>query len=253
MPTVNEQLAALSAEIVGIKGSADAVSAAAVNGVNNVAAAFTTRAATLRAVVYLDQISGSDTNPGTLALPVKTMQQAVDMVPTGGQVFIYVIGTYSMPTPVIVNQKSVMITSSNGARNAFGFDRRQQLYGATMYRELCNFRCSGMCSINFNTLRIVMPAVDGSWGSFPPTQTEMIGVATSGDISLLQTSWNNIDFEIPTVPFGSLITAQPQTLQVGSYAMVGGAASILGKIVSGVTAVGGTATPVSLTSNMTSI
>ena len=48
--------------------------------------------------IYVDQLNGDDSNPGTSDAPVKTLQKAFDMVPSGGAAEIRLLSDYIIDT-----------------------------------------------------------------------------------------------------------------------------------------------------------
>ena len=65
---------------------------------------------------YVDQVNGNDTTgDGTYAAPFKTLQKAIDSVPVGGNVAIYLLSDYTLQTGEevnVYNNKLVYITSA---------------------------------------------------------------------------------------------------------------------------------------------
>lgn len=58
--------------------------------------------------VYVNQSTGDDNNDGTQNRPFKTLQKAVDSVPAGGLVSIYIQGDYVLTSDVLVSGKKTV-------------------------------------------------------------------------------------------------------------------------------------------------
>ncbi len=60
-------------------------------------------------IFYVDQAVGNDSNDGTKALPLASMQQAIDRTPMKTNCVIYFRGQYDMPAPLVGNGRIVHI------------------------------------------------------------------------------------------------------------------------------------------------
>ena len=65
-------------------------------------------------IVYIDQVNGSDLNPGTNTEPFKTVKQAVDSVPMGGAAVIYLTaGEHVIDRNIEVLSKNIYLRNWN--------------------------------------------------------------------------------------------------------------------------------------------
>jgi hypothetical protein len=66
--------------------------------------------------IYVDQTNGSDANPGSITLPVRTIQKGVDLAPAGAIVYI-AAGAYG--EDVVLNKSLTLIGTGNPTTTSF--------------------------------------------------------------------------------------------------------------------------------------
>ena len=95
--------------------------------------------------VFVDSVNGDDTNPGTIDAPFKTVQKAVDSIPTGGRGVINIIGDYYHNTSaIIVYNKDITFI----LKGTLTIDYYTRLIGTTTYYEY-SFISANNSSIKF--------------------------------------------------------------------------------------------------------
>lgn len=89
-------------------------------------------------VAYVNQYTGNDSNDGTENRPFKTLQKAVDSVPAGGQVDIYVQGDYVLTDNVLVTREKKVNLFLNGKLTTewYIFNSSNQTYASVYNIQL---------------------------------------------------------------------------------------------------------------------
>ena len=60
-------------------------------------------------ILYVDQTNGNDTNNGTKSAPFKSLQKAIDTMPTRGIGDIFILGDYVLTSDVNVSSKKISL------------------------------------------------------------------------------------------------------------------------------------------------
>jgi len=92
---------------------------------------------------YVDQVNGDDSNDGSESAPFKTIQKAINSVPVGGRVDVYIIGNYTLNEHVGISNKVVVIHVSD---DSF---LKTTWYQIGSYNSLYGFRLQGLSAIEF--------------------------------------------------------------------------------------------------------
>lgn len=220
MPTTEQTLTELTNQASLLMDLPQQIADTAAVQIASVTTAYNTRIAALSVTCYVDQTNGSDANAGTLASPYQTITKAVAAVPRGGLGTIILIGDYTMTSVVFVDGKRIRVKASGTVRTQLQFSRLTQLIIATTYRVLANFALSNGSSIVFEGLTLVMPPLDGTWGTYP-THGNLNGLVTLGQginhvNGIPAVGIYLCDLAIPATPFSALINneAVPHSLHL---------------------------------------
>lgn len=206
-------------------------------------AAYQGRLANLAVAFYVNQASGLDTNPGTLVAPFKSVEKALELTPRGGICTVYLTGPYLMDRTIVVDGRHLELQSASSIKHALSFERYVEAFGgATLYRGMRNFFIQRLGSIAIRDLTIVVPQIDGNWGSYPlhGLISGIVGVSGSGAMPIGQVVLGYVDITIGAAPFSHLIGSVGNPIMVNAFAVVSGA-SLNGRWFEGITAPGGTA------------
>ena len=235
MPTITEQLASLSAEIVGVKNKADAVAAAATTKIAELGTTYQTLIATLSTTVYVNQTTGLDTNAGTALAPIKTLQRAVAMTPRGGKCRTLLQTNYLLDADLSLDQRALFIESDSGVKRRLTFDQASEIISAVETRYRRQFILSGFATLHFYGLTVVEPTANN-----PALATDyrrnMIRNSFWGYHSLNAIGISGCDIEIPAAnPFGWFMNAaSPMSLMVSANTIT--TATVAGRWFEGITA-----------------
>lgn len=252
--SIESQIAAFTAQAGLLLDLPQQIQTTAATKINEITAAYTGRLNSLYINVFVHETLGLDTNPGTDALPFKTIAKAISVVPIGAIGFINLKSDYTQAERVTVSGKYITIRSADATRKAINFNRLLTLFGATQYRTIAGFNVEGNAGINFSNVRINVPALDGTWPSYPPLADSLITILNTATAGSLFVGFGYIDFDIPATQFGQLVLgAWPVNIFVGPTTFVGASTSLQGKIVMGYTNTAGTAPPPWVTVNMSTI
>lgn len=220
------------------------VNAAAQVQIAAMGAAYQGHIAGLAVTAYVDQVNGLDTNSGAIDSPFRTIGKALSLTPRGGVCSVLLKGPYLMDQTIIVDGRRLHLQSANSVRHALSFARFSDMFGtATLYRGLHGFRLQLGASISFRDLTLVMPALDGTWGSQPlaGSRTGMVGVDGSGSFPVGDVLFGYCDITLPATPFSPLLGIGGSPLLLNAFTLTS-TNPLNGKWFEIVTASGGTAT-----------
>lgn len=238
MPSIDEQLATLSAKVTAIEGKADAVTAAAISRIQAVSDAYSGRIATLAAQFWVNALTGNDTTgDGSLAAPWATIKKAVDAVPMGARVIIWLMAAHEITQDIDCTGKHVTIRSSSATRHSITFQRYNT---AVPQRAVRGFTLGLNSTLAFREVTITAPLLDGSWATNPAGSLAPAIRVSDGTLFGPKTVvFTLCDINFPATMFSNFIAgAQPTIYAVGSCTETG--STILGRMFTGVTNTSGT-------------
>jgi hypothetical protein len=256
MPSIEEKIAELANDVSNTLSLPNQVVIAAQTQIALVGNEYQTRIATLVTDVFVAGTNGLDTNPGTLASPVKTIQRALAMTPRGGRCRVLLKENIIVAAPIFISGRDLNITSDSSVRHTISFTRELVTAVTPNLRQISGFRLDGICSVNFSGVGVILSELDGTWPGFSDTGfSALIGWSSSSTISLTQITMLNCDLNIPATPFGALLdgSSVPFMLLLSAITFVGAATSLNGKVIRGITAVGGTAASKNILTNLATV
>ena len=238
---VQDDLAAALSAIAAATNSLNTIGAQATDAINRVTAAYTARLATLRASYYVNQITGSDANPGTPTAPLRSIQAAIDKVPLGGHCSVLLQSDFTTTDYIVIRNKFVYIGSADAGRRVFtpglGIDNSFSPASRILY----GFRFSGMATLSLYGVRVIIPAIDG-YSSYSNRQSADLFLPISGgEVGPFSAAIIACDLSLPLSPFGALVPDQNFALHMSDLALTGASQSLNGKVVRNVTNASGTA------------
>lgn len=181
-------------------------------------------------LVYINQLTGLDTNAGTALAPMKTITAAVDLVPFGGVCYIRLMAGYDMSLhdSVRVMNRFVHITSDGSVRHSLSFNEYvSPLYTPTL-RHLNGFILDGFAAITIQGLTLNWPQDALAGSGFAKTNT---GLFTSGNAKTTSVCIRNCDIFIPaSSPFPLFNSTDMATLIWISNVMKAGSQAVNGLI-----------------------
>lgn len=221
------------------------VAAAAQNQINAVGAAYTSRLNSLLVAWYVNQATGLDTNPGTLAAPLKSIERALELSPRGAMVRIYLQSDYAISAaPIAIDGRRVRIGSADATRYAITPARSIDDTVTPNLRRLAGFDLQNGGGVIFYGVRINIPALEAPWSAYGE---HFMNAFVSGGgafaAGLHHVAFASCDISMPATIHAPLLQGtQLWSFATTSVVLVGAATSLNGKILGGYTAAAGTAT-----------
>ena len=255
MSTVNEQLAALAADITTIKGVATGVATLAGQKMTDQATSYLATIAGMRQTFYVNAVTGNNANAGTTGSPFQTIAKAISMVPDGGTVTILMQAAYTHSVTVYCGRRSVIIKSATGAFfdfNVIGFPYN----AAPVYRDLYHFRFSPGGALSIDGLTINIPAVSGDLAGTTASNCGLVQPENEGSWAAFDVCIKNCKYRIPATPATRLLpSGGTARLLWYNNTLDGATTSLLGQIINDATSTSGTlvTSRTDLISNLTSI
>lgn len=115
---------------------------------------------------YVDQINGSDLNPGTQAAPLKTFERAISSTPKSGFCLAMLLGDYDLKTVPFVGCSTLRVTGvlNNGVKpkiKAFYLPTVDGS-GVTTANNMSGFNLAlNNNAISFRDIELVLPSIAG--------------------------------------------------------------------------------------------
>lgn len=242
MSTTEQQIAAFTQQAGLLLDLPQNIANTATAQINAVGNAYQARLNTSIGNFYVDQVNGLDTNPGTLAAPLKTITKALSLVPMGGRCQASLVGDYTIADTIVVDNRQLIVLSSTTVRNKLHCTRKLNAAVTPNTREVAGLRMIGQASITLYGLSIQVPALDGQWSAFNGGGNEVLfGSAGSYFVGAQSLAILSCDLNIPDPAFGALISSYyPMTLIVSGVTLTD--QPLNGKVVRGITNTAGTAT-----------
>lgn len=217
---------------------------------------YANRIASMTKTVYVNQVTGLDTNAGTIASPYKTLQKAIDVTPLGGVCVINLQADYTiglLNEDVFIYSRHVRIQSDGAVRRRLQFTPYLQAINASTYRNLRSFFTMNNCSLMFFGITLVMPDM----GVAPNGQAANAAAILHGGTCMVRPGtgqdcyWTNLgiltcDFEMTANPYGLIcgVSAGGYGIHYSEFSVTitGGATSLNGRRFYGAQNTAGTAT-----------
>jgi hypothetical protein len=107
--------------------------------------------------VYVDAIAGNDANSGTNALPLKTIQAALDLTPRGGICFVFLKTDYHVDSDILISNKVLSIRNAGGPMPSLTFAKFTYQVGALTYRSIRHFEFLGASHLFLLDIKVYFP------------------------------------------------------------------------------------------------
>lgn len=229
-----------------------------ISTINGVGASFQAGAASLTAqyqailasavrYVIVDQRSGNDaTGDGSPNAPYQTLQKALDITPRGGVCQVSLRSDYShLTADTVIDGRRFILSNEGVAKRNLYFSKTGVASGGSFLRKLYGFKFrSGGAFLGYS-LRFNVPSAAGTETGWLAHDNAAVFKSddTQGDggFSLMLLG---CDVDMPNANFGAVvgsITPLPMLVNWQGNAMIGEATSLLGRLFSGQTNTGGTA------------
>lgn len=164
------------------------------------------RIAAMSTEFWVDQTLGLDTNAGTAAAPLKTIQKAIDLTPPGGVLKARLARDCLVTADIMVDNRRVNILSANATRYRLMFDRSFYETGGVQYRRPFKFIIKNSPHLNFESITVAVPAADGIYAAMNGStyHSSIVGASWFNDTGLPRISFAYCDIEIPAAAFGNM-------------------------------------------------
>ena len=107
-------------------------------------------------IFYVDQINGDDSNDGSNVSPFKTLQKAIDDIPTGGLADIHIVGDYVLTSNISIDRKTRVSLILYGTLTTTEYSPRTNYTGIYSINVIDSKVCVDINS--YNNAKIVVPA-----------------------------------------------------------------------------------------------
>ena len=130
-------------------------------------------------VAYVHQQSGDDGAEGTEAAPLRSVEEALRRTPPGGVCVVKMMADYHFADVVPVEQTFLQLISDSSVRHAITLERKTIQWNGVPHRITAGCRLKFRGGLHVSGLNVVMPVLDGNWGTFDPVPF-FCGVAQIG-------------------------------------------------------------------------
>ena len=171
---------------------------------------------------YVHQTVGDDAAGGTEDAPLKNIEEALQRTPAGGVCEVRLMGDYHFAAPVPVEQRYLRITSADTVRHAVTLERLSSGSATDPTRYTGGVRLEQNAACEYRGLTLVVPPLDGTWGSRAPIESYCghVQLGHSGDALAGRVRVAYCDIDIPTNPFCALVGAAGHLLLLETYNLV---------------------------------
>lgn len=210
------------------------------------AAAYQGHLSSLLVAVSVDQVNGLDTNAGTAAAPLKTLQKALSLTPRGGMCVVTLLGDYTLTADVAIDGKKLCIYSGGGAKKNIYFDRFANNAVAPAQRNCRKFTFRQGGALLLFGCTVNVPVLDATYNGLTAA-SELALCGGIGDygadgLDAITLQMYLCDYKIPATPYCCMLPASmPIDLVIIANTLNGAITSLNGQVMSGITAAGGTA------------
>ncbi|HRD79046.1 MAG TPA: hypothetical protein PK264_24460 [Hyphomicrobiaceae bacterium] len=259
--SLETQIAALTQQAGLLLDLPQQIATTATAKIAEVTAAYNQRMATFTVTVTVDEVTGLDTQPGTDALPVRTMAKALSMVPVGGVGTIRLASDVTLTATIRIANKRVVIVSNSAVRRKLSFAKLPWIAGASTYRGVAAFGLADGASLHFNFVELMIP--DGAGDAhIPHWFASPIGVSVTPGAGAPDVGFYDVAINLPATPYAAVIGVgfgstlhRPTSLWVYAMTLPGAITSINGRLFHDITATAGTAAASLnwLTTNLTTV
>ncbi len=207
------------------------------------AATYQGHLASFNTTFYVNAVTGSDNNAGTVAAPFATIQKAVALTPRGGRCLVILASNITLTADVYLDGIYLTVKSSGGTKYAISFDRYIIDTTTPNYRAVRGFRLFGGSGLQLSGVTINYPVLDGAYTNYTAANSTLIGSIGSDNWFMINVTISNCDVNIPAAPFCALILSADQLrLCWYSNTLTGAITSINGRILADQTNTAGVAT-----------
>ena len=208
MPTLEERIADLQDQAGRLLDLPQQIADTAQARINQIGSYWDARVQEMYTTAYVHQQTGDDDADGTESAPLRSVEEALHRTPPGGVCEVRLMTNYHFAEIVPVSQTHLFLRSDSTLRHAVTLERKSHtLSNGDIVRISGGVRLRNRGSVFFNGLRLVVPPLDGAWGSYPLAE-EYSGFAQTGNTSEAGRQLVKItycDIEVPAEPFCAVV------------------------------------------------
>lgn len=241
--SLESSIAALTQQAGLLMDLPQQVNAAALAQINAIGAAYQARIAGMTPTFYVNQVTGADTNGGTIGSPFRSLQKAIDQTPFGGRVHIVLQADYTISgAPITSYGRHVHIASDGGVKHNINFERFVDTSTTPAYRGVRGFLLSAGGSLSLRGLTINVPLIDGSYSTYAPFNLGLFAAVGTDWWQALHVTLYLCDYKIPASPYCSMFPSESLVI-LRAYGMTlnGAIASLNGQVSAAHTSTAGVA------------
>ena len=226
--------------------------------INQIGSYWDARVRQMHTVAYVHQQAGDDNASGSESEPIRSVEEALRRTPPGGVCEVRLLAGYHFADVVTVSQTYLMMTSANTVRHPVTLERLFYDVAGTQMRITGGVRLSDRAAVRHTGLTLVVPPLDGTWGSYTPIEgycghAQLGNSATVGGALV---SMTYCDVQIPSAAFCSVIGNESDyPLELFVAVCIATDQPLTGRLLSGATDTNGTAAASLpwLTTNLTTV
>lgn len=231
---VQDDIAAALAAIAGAKDALSSIAGQATGAIAQVTAAYNQRLSSLVGSYVVNQATGSDSNVGSSASPLRSIEAAIAKVPRGGLVEIAMQTDYTIEAPITIGDRRVLIYSVTGVQRSINFSVTQDM-SVTPGSRVCNgFRLDGSSALSILNMRVIVPPIGAYAGLLDRLSAALFRQVSQYGLAAQSVCLLSCAIEIPAAPFGPIVQGDwPLTLAVIECSLPGAVTSLNGRLVGG--------------------
>lgn len=178
--------------------------------------------ASQQVLAYVDAVNGRDTNDGSQGAPLETIGAAVAKTPLGGICRCILMSAYTVTQRIILDGIKLTIESdSSTVKRPFAFERQQNQNTSPVSRIVGGFDYRSNSNVVLKNLAVALPALDGTWPSYPNIGAGNIFSAFGDSVSPAMLLMTGCELTVPTNIYASMFNDCIATLRMLNVTITG--------------------------------
>lgn len=175
--------------------------------INQIGSYWEARVRQMHTVAYVHQQTGDDNADGTETAPLKSVDEALRRTPPGGVCEVRLLAGYHFADQVPLAQTYLVMTSANTVRHPVTLERKLYDSAGVQRRITGGPRLKDRAAVRYTGLTLVVPPLDGSWGSYTPIEgyCGFAQLGNTAEVGGVLVSMTYCDIQIPSSPFCAVV------------------------------------------------